>query len=225
MNNLGESLFLGRECETALISSALREGKNLVVTGRFGIGRTTLLRRLAQDLKPDFRFLFFDGSKTAGRICEALFLKLFPDREFILETSRSPWRSSRYDLAHRKLPDLRPHVLVLDDIAKLTRQRLDFIRWLRSQNKFQIIAVTERFLPEQVLWQLRTALAPAPLVPLDALTLTMSEHFFEAWSNWHRLGWRPEEIHGMAVATHGYPLNMQEVAQTALKRKGDHAAL
>ena len=78
MSALPEPLFVGRGQEAERIRGELLAGRNVVLTGRFGIGRTALLRHLAREMKAEWRFIFLDGSLTAARLCEQLHLALFP---------------------------------------------------------------------------------------------------------------------------------------------------
>jgi hypothetical protein len=106
-------------------------------------------------------------------------------------------------------------VVVLDDMVKITRQRLEFLRWLRGLGRFQVIAVVEHFLPEADIFKVRTALAPAPLLVLEYLDKPTTREFFETWSREHALAWGTPQVRGMVQASHGYPLNMQELALSA----------
>jgi len=207
-----ERLFVGRQREIARIRRELAEGHNLVLTGRFGIGRTALLRHLAREEEARWHFIFIDGSQPPARMCEQLFLSLFPKQLKALRRSAYPGSFMRRIIASRRFIDRRPHLLVLDDIAKLTHPRFEFIRWLQSLNRFTIIAVTERFLPQGDLWRLRSILVPAPLVTLERLGHSASRQFFETWSIRHGLGWDEGIVAGLVRASNGYPPNMWEVA-------------
>jgi hypothetical protein len=199
----------------ARVRGILLSGRNLVLTGPFGVGRTELLRRISQEMKKDWRFIFVDGSQTAGEICERLVRVLFPERPLPDRHASVSWKTERHVIADRRIRSKQPIVVVLDDVAKVTRQKLDFIRWLKDLDKFRIIAVTERFLPGEDLTHLRTALIPAPLVVLGRLGPAAAHEFFETMSETMGLHWRREAIHGLALATHGYPLGMWEAVKGA----------
>jgi len=207
-----ERLFVGRQREMTRIRRELAEGHNLVLTGRYGIGRTTLLRHLAREEEAGWHLIFIDGSQTPARMCEQLFLSLFPKQLRALRRSDHPYSFMHRIIACRRFIDRRPHVLALDDIAKLTHPRLEFIRWLQGLNRFTIIAVTERFLPQGDLWHLRSILVPAPLVTLERLGHSASRQFFETWSVRHGLGWDEGIVAGLVRACNGYPLTMWEIA-------------
>jgi hypothetical protein len=212
-----DPLFVGRQEETARIRGELEAGKNLVLTGPFGIGRTAVLRRVAWEQRGTWSFIFLSGAATPGRMCQDLFLALFPHQRTALNHGEISLLAQRRAIAAGTLKDPRPRVVVLDDIARLTRQRIDFIRWLRGLGRFQVIAVTEGFLPEAARQRLRVALAPAPLLALDRLEPAMTKAFFQAWSEQHRLGWGPEHVHGLVLATRGYPLGMREAVGANLR--------
>ncbi len=200
-----ERLFVGRERELARVRRELTEGHNLVLTGRFGIGRTAFLRHLAREEDAGWHFVFIDGSQTPARMCEQLFLKLFPKQQRALRRAANPGSFMRRTVEGRGFIDRRPHVLVLDDIAKLTHPRFEFIRWLRGLDRFRIVGVTERFLPQGDLWRLRSILVPAPLVTLERLSHSACREFFETWSVRHGLGWDKGIVAGLVRASNGYP--------------------
>jgi len=202
-----------RECKR--IQSALAAGHNLVLTGPFGIGRTALLRHLAKQMNEDWRFIFLDGSQTPARLLRGLIQKWAPKRPGTSRRTATAWKVERRHLATLRSPDPRPVVVVLDDVAKVTRPQLDLIRWLKDDGRFRIIAVTERFLPEDGQRRLRARLYPAPLLTLGPLPPRTARRFFETWSDQHRLEWGSDHIHGLTLSTHGYPLGMREAAKAA----------
>lgn len=205
-----DPLFVGRQEERARIKAELLAGKNLVLTGPFGIGRTAILRHLAWELRGAWAFTFLNGAATPGRMRQDLFADLFPQRREALRRGILSPGVQRRALAGDPLADQRTRVVVLDDIGKVTRQRVEFARWLRSLGRFQVVAVTERFLPEEALLRLRANLAPAPLLALDHLDSATAREFFQAWSDRNHLGWGPEHVRGLVQATRGYPLGMRE---------------
>jgi energy-coupling factor transporter ATP-binding protein EcfA2 len=210
-----DGLYVGRTKEAERIQSELELGHNLVLTGPFGIGRTTLLRHLARELKPTWRFVFLDGSQTPGSLCERLLDVWAPERPKALRKRTHPWTVER-----RLLPGLldrepRSVAVVLDDLGKVTHPKLDFLRWLQGLGRVRIIVVTERFLDEGPLMHLRAVLYPAPLLTLGPLSNRPAQAFFEGWAQLHGLDWEPAAIHGLVLATRGYPTGMWEAAQGA----------
>lgn len=227
MSARADALFVGRHKEMERLRRELAAGHNLVLTGRFGVGRTTLLRRLAREEEKARRFLFVDGALPPGQMAPRIFLALFPSQADALQRARNPLSFVKEALGARALPDRRPHVVVLDGVAKLTPQRLAFLRWLRDLERFQIFAVTEHFLPQEDLWRLRTLLVPAPLVVLDKLGAAACAEFFRRYAEREGLAWDEGTIQGLAQASQGYPLTMWELAGASAGRApapGDEGA-
>lgn len=209
---------MGRQKESGRILHELRAGRNLVLSGAYGIGRTALLRHLASEWNEGWRFIFLDGSQTAALLCDQLILNLIPPKAGSAGPSHIPWTVRRRELEEWRARDRRTPVIVLDDLAKVSPAKLDFLRWLNALGHFRIIAVAESFLPEGSLMRLRTALLPAPLVVLERLGPAPAHQFFEGWARHHGLTWGKNIIHGLASATHGYPLGMLEAARAAMGR-------
>jgi MoxR-like ATPase len=57
-------IFVGREIETEHITKELYQGKNIIVGGKFGIGRTSMIKEIASSLQNEWRFIFVDFSQT-----------------------------------------------------------------------------------------------------------------------------------------------------------------
>jgi hypothetical protein len=55
------------------------------------------------------------------------------------------WKTERHVTAERWIRSRLPVVVVLDDVAKVTRQKLDFVRWLKDLSKFRIIVVADPY--------------------------------------------------------------------------------
>ena len=68
-------LFVGRKREKKQIFESLREGKNIIIGGKFGIGRTSLME-IAKILADERKFVFVDFSKTPGEMSEKLMKEL-----------------------------------------------------------------------------------------------------------------------------------------------------
>jgi hypothetical protein len=226
MNPPDKVLFVGRVKESRRIRSVLAAGHNLVLTGPFGIGRTALLRHLAMQLNDDWRFVFLDGSQTPAKLLRKLIQEWAPKRPGTSRQAATAWKAERRRLATLRSPDPRPVVIVLDDVAKVTRPQLDLVRWLKDDGRFRVIVVTERFLPEDGQRRLRARLYPAPLLTLGPLPPSTARRFFEAWSDQYGLDWGPDRIHGLTLATHGYPLGMWEAARASqavvVSNRGSH---
>ena len=64
--------FVGREKEVRKLTKALEGGRHVIVTGPYGIGRTRMIRQIAETGRRERRFVFVDFSKTPGEVCEKL---------------------------------------------------------------------------------------------------------------------------------------------------------
>jgi replication-associated recombination protein RarA len=65
-------MFVGREKEAKQIMASLSSGRNVILSGTYGMGRTSLVRHVAQVMKGEREFLFADYSETPARVCRAL---------------------------------------------------------------------------------------------------------------------------------------------------------
>lgn len=132
------------------------------------------------------------------------------------------YKSGRSLLVALKLQDERQHVIVLDNIGKITAQKLAFIRYLRWEEKFLFIVITESFLPEGELFRLRASLVPCVLIELRNLGVKQAAKFFRYFSSHYHLPWNEKHIMMWARATNGYPLGMKEVVERELERRAEH---
>ncbi len=94
---------------------------------------------------------------------------IWPDRDYRKEVEFSKYRSARFRIVSRDLSDSRKHVLVLDNIAKLSAPKLDLIRYIAWEKRFQFVAIVERFISKDDLWRLRVRLYPAEIIMLQYL--------------------------------------------------------
>ena len=69
--------FVGRRKEITRIEKALFRGETIIVSGKYGIGRTALVRHIAAGNTQYWRFVFVDGSRSASDICRSVFVELF----------------------------------------------------------------------------------------------------------------------------------------------------
>jgi len=209
--------FVGREKEIGQIKEALEGGNNVIISGKYGIGRTSLIKHIADAMKDQWRFVFADFSKTPGSVCNYLLAELFPTQEFDREYVR--YKPSRFRIVTLALEDHREHVLVLDNVSKLSAQKLDLIRYLTWEHRFQFVSIVESFLPQGDLFRLRVWMNPSSLIKLHYLSASDVVRFFQQLSKEHQLGWSEGQIRNLAEVTGGYPLRMQEIALRKLERK------
>lgn len=212
-------MFVGRHVEIAAVHRALEGGRNVVLVGKYGIGRTSLVGQVAIRMGAARRFVFVDFATTPAAMCRSIHEGLFPVRD---RRRRAVPRSSRTirSLLVREVPaSSRPPVLVLDGIARLTPRKADLIQDL-AEGRFRFIAVAEAFLPQRDLLRVRTALFPNVLLRLGPLGRRESEEFFEEASARHGLGWTALHARLLASTRHGYPLGMAETVARALRSAG-----
>jgi len=201
--------FVGREKEIGQIKEALEGGNNVIVSGKYGMGRTSLIKHIADAMKDHWRFVFVDFSKTPGSVCNYLLAELFPTQEFDREYVK--YKPSRFRIATLDLSDNRKHVLVLDNVSKLSAKKLDLIRYLTWEERFQFVSIVENFLPPDDLLRLRVWMNPSILIKLHYLSASDVVHFYRQLSREHRLGWSEGRIKNLAEVTGGYPLRMNEI--------------
>ena len=201
-------MFVGREKETAAVLRALDRGENVIVSGKFGIGRTSLIRHIAQISQKRLHFVFADFALSANKACERLIAELLPkmaNKEHPLK-----YKTARFRLANYELPDKQQHVIALDNIAKLSAQKLDFIRCLKAEKRFLFVAIVEKFLSEESLLKLRTMLFPSVLIDLGHLSAADSASFFEQALEVNKVNLPAAQIEHCTALTRGYPLIMVE---------------
>lgn len=212
--------FVGREKEVEQINAALGTGRNVIVSGKYGMGRTSLVKYIAELMQKQRRFLFLDFSETPGKLCQHLVDKLWPQRKRRERDGFSKYRSARFRIVSLNLNDRRKHVLVLDNIAKLSPQKLDFIRYLAWEKRFQFVAILENFISKEDLLRLRVRLYPADLIVLEYLSNREVYAFYQDLSERHQLFWTEGQIKNLVEMTGGYPLRMKELALQQLRTAG-----
>lgn len=211
--------FTGREKETAQVQRALERGNNVVVVGKYGIGRTSLVRHVAGINRDRWRFVFVDFSQTPAKICGHLLDELFPKRGYRRGGVYVRYRSGRFKISSLDLEDRRQHVIVLDNVARLSKPKLDFVGYLAWEKRFRFVAIVEAFAPKDDLLLLRAVLRPAVTISLRYLTAQHAREFFRHFSERHGLGWTETRINYLAGTTGGYPLGMKEAVAMELERR------
>jgi hypothetical protein len=211
--------FVGREKEIDLIYEALEAGNHVVLKGKYGIGRTSLIRHVAKVMQREWRFLlvdFFPGPAWASR---RLVAEIWPEGTGRGTPFSRSYRAARSQLVHRALVDPRRHVIVLDNIGALSAQRLGFIRYVAGKERFQLVAVLEGFVGERELFRLRMELFPALLLTLVPLLAKDVRAFLRHASAKYDLGWTERHMDSLVEVVRGYPLAMNEVVQRELQRR------
>jgi len=211
--------FVGRENETKKIIRTLEKGNNVILMGKYGMGRTTLIKHIANITQDGWRFVFTDFSQTPGNVCQELLKALIPKKRYGKDRKQRRYKSGRFLIANIDGKDKRKHGIVLDNIAKLTRPKLAFIRYLAWEKRFQFIAIAEMFLPEDDLFLLRAELMPADVITLPHLPEKDAREFFRTVSNKRGFEWSEEYIQMLAETTKGYPLGMKETVERESARR------
>ncbi len=208
--------FVGREKETRQIIKSLARGNNVILSGKYGIGRTSLIRKAAEVARDRWKFVFLDFSQTPGKVCSDLMSRLLPQEK---ESGKAMgYRNNRFRVANLDFDGQRQPILVLDDIGKLSAPKVELIRHLAMGKRFRFVAVVENFLLADRLALLRAWLRPALLLKVTYLGRESSRQFFRHYSQKYLLGWTDEEIHELAAMSGGYPLGMKETITRNLVR-------
>jgi MoxR-like ATPase len=207
--------FVGRERELDLLQAALGGDGHAILEGRYGMGRSALLHEAAARAGAAWRFAVADFALPPAAIGAQLWEQLLgagrgrprPGNHLAMRAAvlRAP-------LADSRPPQSQRWVLALDNIASLSPRKLDLVRRLADGGHFRLAAVVERFLPAADRRRLDACLAPACRIVLGPLAPAATRRFFSLLAAAHDLPWNAEVIAGLARASRGYPLRMQEQA-------------
>jgi len=207
--------FVGREKEIMQIERALRKGNNIIVKGKFGIGRTSLIKHFAHT-QDQWQFAFVDFTRPPGIMCNHIITELFSYEKRRHQYVK--YKAARFQIMTRELGDRKKLVLVLDNIARITAPKLDLLRYLTWEKRFLFIGIVENFLPHIDLFQLRSLLNPSIMIALEHLTIKDGIEFFNRFSKKNQLNLAESQISGLAASAGGYPLRMKEIALRELER-------
>lgn len=206
---------MGRSVETRAILRALGRGDNVILSGRYGIGRTRLIQHVAGTAGPALKFVFADFSDSLSNVARDLWIDIGQKRKSSVESM--PFRLVVARLAAHAC-EMQNTVVVLDDIGKLTLPKIRFLQRLTLFGRMRYIAIVESFLPAVQFDRLKGCLAPSVQIELKHLSISDTCRYFEAVSKKHARRWHSAMIEGMADAARGYPLGMVEMAERELKR-------
>ncbi len=209
-------MFIGREKETAALLRAVGRGEHVIVSGKFGMGRTSLVRHAAGLSQNRLRFVFVDFSLSANKACDRLTEDLLPR----VSRKQHPlkYKTARFKLIHDDLADPRQQIIVLDNVAKLTAQKFEFIRCLRTENRFLFVAIVEHFLSSESVLRLRGMLFPSMLIELGYLSAAESVEYFKQAGKLYRMNLAENQLKHLATMAGGYPLTMTETVERIRNR-------
>jgi len=205
--------FIGRKREIAAVRKSLKQNRNVVLTGRYGVGRSSLVKHISRLYAATWQFLFADFSKTVARSCNEMISQLASGGSNAQQHRYTRLMHAKDILIVRKTAADLPRVVVLDNIGKISRSKLSFIRDMRLDSDLLFIAITESFLPEADLFRLRSTLYPSDMLTLHNLKRKETAAFFRNFSQRKQLGWSERCIKMLAASTGGYALLMKEIAQ------------
>jgi hypothetical protein len=203
-------LFVGRKSEKKKIVELLRQGKNIILGGKFGIGRTSLVKEIADSLFDELKFVFVDFGLTPGKMSEILIKELGLSARFKKSNKKMGYKSMRYCIGSVQLPKRKKTIIVFDNVVKLTIQKTIFLRHIILENHFQFIAIVENFLPKNHLFSLEVQLLPSTTICLSNLNTKAVINFLRTYSDKDHLNWSDSYIQSMADIIGGYPLNIIE---------------
>jgi len=210
--------FVGRAREIREITDALTAGTNIVLVGPYGIGRSALVRQVAQSMRSRLRFVFADFSGTPGEASDALVAALAPLRAGRATSSPPGHKLRRFRIA-RMEHGRKPTVVVMEDIARFTDPMARFIRFLELRTGFRYVAIAERSMPPESLTALRARLSPSILIRLGPLSQPASTILLRRYGERHNLGWTDDEVRMAAACTVGRPARILEFVQRAVERR------
>ena len=210
-------IFRGRKREIAAINSELGKEKNIILTGKFGIGKTTLVKKISQIAGERWLFLFSDFSETPSKVCQDLLKALKPKRSVRDRKKYIDYKKCRSMISEIVSKSERQCVIVLDNIEKLTPRKLDLIRYWEWKRSCLFIAIPEHFLSKEDINQLRICLYPSRVINLRYISAEQTRRFFQDCAARYQLQWTESDIHMLSLASKGYPLGMKEFVMRELK--------
>lgn len=212
-------IFTGREKEKKKIIKELEQGKNVILAGKFGIGRTSLARKIAKQSGGRRQFVFVDFSQTPGKMSEHLMREFHICSKFTRTGNKMGYKSMRYCIAAIGSSTKNKPVIVFDNVAKLTWPKIAFLRYLLEEESFQFIAIVENFLPEKHTLRLKTLLFPAVHFSLGYLSDKDVLEFVHYYMETHHLRYSEAEIASLTLLAGGYPLEMTRLVKNIINQQ------
>ncbi len=204
-------IFVGRENEKKKIMEALQLGGNIILSGKFGIGRTSLIKEVARLLGEQRLFLFVDFAQTPSKISEKIVKGLHISALLKKSGKKMGYKSMRYRITTFRSSIENKPVIVLDNVANLTRQKIIFLRHLIEEQNFQFIAIVENFLSKNNLFEIKALLLPAKTLILCHFKKEDIKNLLSIYAKQHQFRWTENYINNLATLSNGYPLGLAEM--------------
>lgn len=204
-------LFIGRDSEKKKIIESLNDGKNIILGGKFGIGRTSLIKEIAKILANERKFIFVDFSQTPSKMSDKLMKELGLSTRLNNRGKKMRYKSMRYRITQSKSSKQQLPVIVFDNVAKVTVQKIILLRHLTLERNFQFIPIVENFLPQKDLFELKTQFIPSVTLTLRYLKKDDIENILNAYAEQYHFDWTDNHIHNLSALSDGYPLGLVEM--------------
>ena len=161
---------------------------------------------------------FRELRNTGATIAAGVLAQLTGRTPHSLRETRRARQLARAVAAYAPPKTVRRIVIALDNIAKVTKPKLDLIRLLRESPGLAFVAIVEHFTRDEDLMRMRIALDPAIVVKLGALDAETSARFFATAAAEFHLSWNESDVALLAHTLHGYPLEMVRTVRAAQRR-------
>jgi hypothetical protein len=212
--------FIGRESEIARVEAALNGGRNVILLGKYGIGRTALMREVARR-NAHWRFVFADFGENGSTISASILAQLSGRSRHALHETASSRQLARAVAAYVPPKRVGRVVIILDNVLKVTRPKLGLVRLLRESERLAFTAIVEHFATNDDVMRMRAALDPAVVVMVNALDAETSVRYFSRAAAELHLPWSENDVALLARTMHGYPLEMVRTVRAARRRLGE----
>lgn len=211
-------IFIGRQNEKKKIIKALQLGKNIFLSGKFGIGRTSLVKKIAEQLGEQRQFVFVDFGQTPGKMSKKLMKELHISSRLKKAGKKMSYRSMRHRIATVVSSTKNKPVIIFDNVAKLTQQKIIFLRHLIEEDHFQFIAIAENFLPGKDASLLKAEFLPMETVSLHHLSVENVSAYIRHYAEKHHLNLSESYIDDLTALAGRYPLNMVDLIKSVVNK-------
>ena len=218
-------MFVGRKKELKETIRALSGGKHVFVYGPFGIGKSTFSRAALNHL--GLPFLHISLEQTAKKMSEDLAKQITAceyaraikrrERHVVARGHDRIWDSDSFSAlkGRIKLLSTRNRVVLVDNLTKMTHQKLSFLNFLVSQ-EFSFIVPVDRTAEAGGVQAIRTLCYNHFRINLPNLSTRESLELAGALRSELGIGPNPIQNAAWARQFHGYPLLIvQRIQQDA----------